>query len=369
MRSDRLKELRRLAEEICWFERLSGTEGNKKARKIIKGFLKEKGIPFKTENFEVEKNLPVSGVLRTDEKRYEVVPLIGSLWGEVSGELKVVRDLRNTKEDLRAKVVAVPVGGMRDSEKAKILRGKKASALLTFLEEADVHFSGTLNGVKFPAANVKKSTVKELEGKKVVLEIRTERKRIKGENIVVEFGRGPFICILAHYDTKPFVYGAVDNGLSVAFLLVLLADLFEYEDLPFRIRGVFTDCEELGLEGSRYHARETKNVMYAISIDGIGWKNPAVLYKDYHGENGRIINEKFFKHLNDMKVDIPFLESKTGSSDHVPFKEKGVETLFLSSNPFSLRHTILDDLYAVDWEVVKLWYEVISVFLRRIHRL
>ncbi|NPB08288.1 MAG: M28 family peptidase [Aquificae bacterium] len=369
MRSDRLKELRRLAEEICWLERLSGTEGNKKARRVIKAYLKEKGIPFRTESFEVEKTLPVSGVLRANGKKYEALPLIGSLWGEVSGELKVVRNLSESSQDLRGKVVAVPVGGMRDSEKAEILRGKKASALLTFLEEADVPFSGTLNGVKFPAASTKKSTVRELEGKRVILEIRTERKRIKGENIVVEFGRGPFVCLLAHYDTKPFVYGAVDNGLSVAFLLVLLADLFEYEDIPFRIRGVFTDCEEIGLEGSRYHARDTKNVMYAISIDGIGWKNPAVLYKDYHGENGRLINEKFFKHLNDMKVDIPFTESKTGSSDHVPFKEKGVETLFLSSNPFTLRHTPLDDVYAIDWEVVKLWYEVVSVFLRRIHRL
>ena len=369
MISDKIDEIKRICDFICWEERVSGSKGNKKVRNFIKKYLKENGFRFYTEKFEVNKVLPVRAEVRTEEKIYYGIPLVGSLWGEVSGTVKLVHDLGN--ENLKGKIVATPVGKLRDSEKAKILREKKASALITFLEELDLYYIGTIGEVKFPAINMKREDIKEIEGKEVVINIRTERKTIEGENIIVEFGRGPYVYLIAHYDTKPFVYGAIDNGLSVALLLVLIKDLRNYEDLPFRIRVLFTDCEEIGLEGSYYHVRNMniKNILYVINIDSIGWKNPAVLYKDCYGENGVRINEKFLKHVNDVKANIPFVESKTGSSDHVPFKEKGIETLFLSSNPFTFRHTELDDFYAIDWETVKMWYEIISHFIRRLHRL
>ncbi len=370
MRSEALKDLQNLCEGICWENRLSGTKGNRAIRKQIKEFLKENGIPFFTERFEITKVLPVSAVIKSEEKEYHGIPLIGSLWGETTGEVVVVKDWDKAKNlDLKGKIVASPIGGIRDSEKAKLLREKKAAALLTYLEEVNTNYSGTLGDAKFPAINVKKEVIEEIKGKEVILQIRTEKRNIECENVIVEFGRGPFVYLIAHYDTKPNVYGAIDNGLSVAFLLVLTKELFSYEDLPFRIRVLFTDAEELGLEGSTFHTKNLKNTVYAINLDSIGWKNPAVIYKDFYGENGERINEKFLKHILEMKEDIPFVESKTGVSDHVPFKEKGVETLFLSSNPFTFRHTELDDFYAIDWEVVKMWYDVVAYFVRKLHRL
>ncbi len=370
MRSETLKEIQRLCEEICWENRLSGTKGNKKVRRLIKNFLKENNIPFFTERFEITKVLPVSARIKKGKSVYGGIPLIGSLWGESSGEVVVVKDLEKIKEeDFTGKIVAIPVGGTRDEEKAKLLRKKRASALLTYMEELNVNFSGTLGETKFLAINVKREVLEDIKKQEVILQVRTEKKRIECENIVVEFGRGPFVYLIAHYDTKPFVYGAIDNGLSVAFLLVLVKELMDYEDLPFRIRVLFSDAEELGLEGSRFHTRGLKNTIYAINMDSIGWRNPAVIYRDYYGENGKRINEKFFRHVLEMKVDIPFVASKTGVSDHVPFKEKGVETLFLSSNPFTIRHTELDDYYAIDWEVVRMWYDVVAYFIRKLHRL
>ena len=370
MRSETLKEIQRLCEEICWENRLSGTRGNKKTRKLIKTFLKENNIPFFTEKFEITKLLPLNATLKVNGKTYEGIPLVGSLWGETAGEVVVIKDWKKAQEtELSGKIVATPLGGVRDEEKAKYLKEKKAAALITYLDELNLNFSGTIGDAKFLAVNLKREEVEELKNKEVILQVRTQKKKIECENIIVEFGRGPFVYLIAHYDTKPFVYGAIDNGLSVAFLLVLTKELIEYEDLPFRIRVLFADAEELGLEGSRYHTRELRNAIYAINLDSIGWKNPAVLYKDYYGENGKRINEKFFKHVLEMKVDIPFVASKTGASDHVPFKEKGVETLFLSSNPFTIRHTELDDYYAIDWEVVRMWYDVLAYFVRKLHRL
>lgn len=370
MRSEALKEIRKLCEHICWENRLSGSKGNKKVRKLIRNYLKENNIPFFSEKFEITKVIPLNAYLKHNGKSYEGLPLVGSLWGETAGEVTVIKDWKKLKNaEVAGKIVAIPVGGTRDEEKAKILRKKKASALLTYMEELNVNFSGTLGNAKFLAVNVKREVVEELEGKEVILQVRTEKRKIECENIIVEFGRGPFVYLIAHYDTKPFVYGAIDNGVSVAFLLTLIKELIEYEDLPFRIRVLFTDAEELGLEGSKYHTKNLKNTIYAINIDSIGWKNPAVLYEDFYGENGKRINEKFFKHILEMKVDIPFVASKTGASDHVPFKEKGVETLFLSSNPFTIRHTELDDYYAIDWDVVSMWYDVLAYFVRKLHRL
>ncbi|GAB6065940.1 M28 family metallopeptidase [Aquifex pyrophilus] len=367
MISEKIDEVRRVFEEICWKNRLSGSKGNKETRSFIKKYLKENGFKVYTESFSVSKTLPVSAVIKAEGKEYPAWPLVGSLWGEVSGEVKVLKELG--EEDIKGKIVAMPVGGMRDSEKARILRDKKASALITYMEELNVNFSGTIGDVKFFAVNTTREVVKEIEGKEVIIRIKTQKKEIKGENLYVEFGRGPIVCLVAHYDTKPFVYGAIDNGLSVSLLLVLAKELVKYEELPFRIRILFTDCEELGLEGSYRHAMNSKNILYVINLDSIGWKNPAVIYKDVKGYNGEIINEKFMKHVNDMKVNINFAESKTGASDHIPFKERGIETLFLSSNPFTIRHTHLDDYFAVDWDIVGMWYETISYFVRRIHRL
>jgi len=368
MRPLRIKELHRLSEELCWLERPSGSRGNAKARKLIEDFLKENRIPYRRESFTVEKRLPVKGSVRAEGETYEGRPLVGSLWAELKGEVVVLKKLVKDPS-LRGKIVALPAGGERDEDKAKTLRELKALALITYLEELNLPYSGTVGEARFPALSLPREAVKKIEGKEVFLQIHTRLKEVRCTNLVVEFGRGPYLVLLAHYDTKPFTYGAIDNCLSVVLLLLLIKDLVEFQELPLRVRALFTDCEELGLEGAKYHARRARNVLYAVSLDGLGWENPAVLYRDYYGANGAVINEKFYKHLLDMKVDIPFTESKTGVSDHAPFKEKGVETLFLSSNPFTFRHTDLDDYHAVNWEVVRLWYEVVSFFVRRIHRL
>jgi len=368
MRPLRIKELHGLSEELCWLKRLSGTREHAKARKVIEDFLRENRIPYRRESFTVEKRMPVKASVKDREGTYEALPLLGSAWAELKGELVVLKELKKDSS-LKGKVVALPVGGTREEDKAKVLKELGALALVSYLEELNLPYSGTVGEAHFPAVSLPRETVKKLEGKEVVLKTDARLREVRCTNLVVEFGRGPYLVLLAHYDAKPFTYGAVDNCVSAVLLLLLVKDLIEFQELPMRVRAVFTDCEELGLEGAKYHAKNSKNVLYAVSLDGLGWENPAVLYRDYYGANGAVVNEKFYKHLLDMKVDIPFTESKTGVSDHVPFKEKGVETLFLSSNPYTFRHTALDDYHAVNWEVVKLWYEVVSFFVRRIHRL
>ncbi|NPB06232.1 MAG: M28 family peptidase [Aquificae bacterium] len=363
MRPSKLKELQRLVEQLCWLERLSGTSSHRKALKVITSFLSEKGFKYRLEHFSCHKLIPVSGRLKANGKKLELLPFVGSPPVELKAELTT--DLSAVKD----KIALLPYGGKRDEEKAEELKRRGALAALSYLKSPGVPYAGTVGKTSFPFASGPRDELLALAGKTVELRIKSKEKEIKGTNVVVEFGRGPYLILLAHYDTKPFVCGAVDNCVSVALLLLLLEDLREFYELPMRVRAVFTDCEELGLEGARFHAGRSKNVLYAVNLDGLGGSHPAVIYRDYHGPNGPVVNEKFYRHLLETKTEIPFVESSTASSDHAPFKEKGVETLFLSSHPYPLRHTRLDDPHAVDWEAVKLWFELLAFFLRRLHRL
>ncbi len=364
MRSDLLEELKEVTHFLAERNRLSGSEGIKEVQAFVKNFIKKKlKIPFFEETFYVEKSLPVEGKVRAGNEELRAYPFIGSQWGEVEGMVV------DESEEVTGKIALAKVGGERESEKAKRLKERGAIAVIFYLEEVDSPYFGTLNGESLVALSMERDISRELLGKKVTLISRVRKTKITGRNIYFDIGKGPFLYIIAHIDSKPFVKGAIDNALSVALLLILAKELKNTYSFPHRIRFLITDCEEMGLEGAKHHVKNLKHTFYAVSVDSIGWINPAVLYKDHAGYNGERIMEKFYRHLKDLKIDIPFRESRRARSDHIPFKEKGVQTLFLTSNPFTLRHTFYDTYDAIDWDVVVMWFDVISSFLRRFHKL
>jgi len=363
MISEVIGELREITERIAQESRVSGSEGINRARKFVKEYVKGHGITPKEESFEVEKAFPMRSSLFTDTEEITVFPFVGSLGGE--RESVVVRE----EEDVEGKIALARVGGIRESEKAKQLMERGAVAAIFYLEEADSPFIGTLNGTPFMAVSMSREKALSLEGKKVRIVSKVIRKKVLGKNLYFDIGKGPFLYVISHLDTKPFVRGAIDNALSVALSLVIFREMAKSYQYPFRIRFLITDCEEIGLEGSRHHVKNLRFTDWAVNLDSVGWVNPAVIYRDSSGYNGEKIMDKFDRHLRDLKIDIPFREGKRGRSDHIPFKEKGVQTLFLSSNPFTLRHTFYDDVNAVDWDTAQMWFEVLISFLRRFHKL
>ncbi len=363
MRSELLEELQEITAFLSSRNRLSSSIGIRESQDYIRRFLRKIRIPFVEESFEVDKNLPIEATIKLNGTEIRAYPFVGSLWGD--RETEVVYE----NEDVRGKIALVKVGREREEEKVKKLKGKGAIGAIFYMEELKSPYIGNLNSETFMAVSVDRETAKALAGKKVRLISKVKRTKVRGKNIYFDIGKGPFIYITAHLDTKPFVYGALDNAVSVALLLVLAKEMKENYYFPFRLRFMITDGEELGLEGAKYHVQNLKHAYYIVNIDSIGWMNPAVIYKDAEGYNGERIMDKFYKHLNDLKIDIPFREGKRGRSDHIPFKKKGVEALFLSSNPFTLRHTFYDNYEAIDWSVVDMWYDVICSFLRRFHKL
>ncbi len=363
MRSELLEELKEITALLSERSRVSSTPAIRESQEFVRRFLRKHSIPFVEEGFEVEKGMPVEARIKVNGTELKAYPFVNSMWGE--REAEVVSE----EEDVRGKIALVKVGGEREEEKVRKLKERSAVGAIFYMEELNSPFIGNLNAESFLTVSVDRETALDLKGRTVRVISKVNRARIRGKNIYFDIGKGPFLYVTAHLDSKPFVCGAIDNAVSVALLLVLAKELKHSYHFPFRLRFMITDCEELGLEGARYHVRNLKHTYYVVNVDSIGWSNPAVIYRDAGGYNGERIMEKFYRHLKDLKVEIPFREGKRGRSDHIPFKEKGVEALFLSSNPFTVRHTFYDTYSSIDWDVVELWYEIISSFLRRFHKL
>ncbi len=368
MRIEVLKELKDLVGEICSYERSFYSSGIREARRIVRGFLKNNRIPFKEEGFKVSKSVPSKSYIYCGDKRIECI----SYGGSPSAEIEAVTISReNPDEDVEGKIVITEEGGTPTWKKAEIFAEKGAVGLITYIKGVDSFFVGNVRNSPIPVVNIKRSDVEHISGKEIKLVSRTSVKSAECRNIYFEVGKGPLIYMISHLDTKPFTEGAIDNGVSVALLLFIARELLRSEADTFcRIRFLITDCEEFGLEGSSYHVRNSlEHAYYAINLDSVGWHNASVIYKDSDGYNDEEIMDKFYRHISDLKIDIPFRESKTGVSDHIPFKRKGIKSLFLSSNPFSLRHTEMDNFGIIAWDKVEMWHDLLVSFIRRFDRL
>ncbi|MGC8852859.1 MAG: M28 family peptidase [Hydrogenobacter sp.] len=355
MRSETLEELKRLADEVLRLNRLSGSEGNTTAKRVIKKWLRSRGISYSEEFFYIERFMPIEARIEIDDTVIFGVPYIGSPSGVYEGYVK--------REPIEGDIALVRVS---EEEHHRI---NKAHACITYMANFNTYYYGSVSGKGIPFVNVKLEDAQRIEDAYVKLTVKTKKEKILCSNIVFELGKGPTIYLVAHMDTMPEVFGAVD-GVGFILLLFLADELKKNFRLPYRIRFLITDAKELGLEGSNYHvSKGLKHTYYCINLDAIGWHNPAVIYKDAEGYNGERIMEMFLKHLQGMRMDIPFVSTSHAKGDHIPFKRKGVQTLFLSSYPFIIRNTLYDSVEAIDWDMVIVWYELILSFLRRFHML
>lgn len=100
-----------------------------------------------------------------------------------------------------------------------------------------------------------------------------------GANVIVELpgtsNDNEIIEVTAHYDSV--VTGADDNGSGISLMLGMLS-LFRETKHERRLRFVFMDLEEQGMQGSEHHVKKIlsqidsqRKVVGAIVIDTIGW--------------------------------------------------------------------------------------------------
>ncbi len=360
MKNETFEELYDLAQNLLKENRLIGAEGHKRTKEVIISLLEAKNIPFHTEDFVVEKFIPRECKLSVGNQDIPCVAYLDSPSAEIKGFVK--------RNPLKGDIGLCSYRQERHMLKRALDENYKA--IVTYIENFNAHYYGYSNGAPIPVVNVKQDSLSVIEDAEAYIKVESTKKRIKCSNILFEIGRGPIVYITAHMDTKHEIFGAIDNGVGFLILPFLYEELRKNFNVPYRFRFMITDAKEVGLEGSWFHVNKgLKHVFYCINLDAIGWSNPAVIYSDSEGENGERIMNMFYNHIKDLKVDIDFKESKNASSDHIPFKKQGVQALFLSSYPFGLRHTLYDVIDAVNLDIVRMWFDVILSFLRRIHKL
>jgi aminopeptidase YwaD len=370
--SEELSAVIKIAEYISACERFPSSSHHRNTAELIEKVLKDFG-KAKKQKFRSEIVKPVEGIIKLPYHSAEIfgIPYTNSPVGKVKGEIVdcgfgtsyevLYRDLKN-------KIALVKEGKKPFREKEKLLFRKGVKGIVVYHPEVEEIYNGISTGL-LPVISIKRSQAADLLNKEVELIARTLRLKVKGKNLWIDFGRGNFtLTFIAHYDSKPNTKGTIDNALSVSLLLWLAKKVKEKEKtLTYKVRFLFTDMEEYGLVGAKKFVQglpiEELRSTYVVSVDTIGWYNPAVLTADASGKNDKKLLLIADRILNDLNIrhHFDFARGKSGRSDHIPFKEKGAKTLFLASNPFPFRHTVLDNPNAIVPKYVVLWMKFLKV--------
>ncbi len=136
---------------------------------------------------------------------------------------------------------------------------------------------------------------------------------VKAQNIVARFkgtNSSKSLLLMSHYDSAPHSksYGASDAGSGVVTILETLRAYFSSEEKPLNdIIILFTDAEELGLDGASLFVREhpwAKNVGLALNLEARGSSGPSNMIVETNGGNANLI-----KAFEEAEVEYPVATS------------------------------------------------------------
>ncbi|HYU15989.1 MAG TPA: M20/M25/M40 family metallo-hydrolase, partial [Candidatus Acidoferrum sp.] len=106
-------------------------------------------------------------------------------------------------------------------------------------------------------------------------------------------GRGPALLLASHHDSVTAGPGASDDGAAVAAMLETLRALRSGPPLANDIVFLFTDAEELGLDGARAFAAEhalAGRIGVALNFEARGSRGPVFMFQT-SGDNGWLIDQ------------------------------------------------------------------------------
>lgn len=161
---------------------------------------------------------------------------------------------------------------------------------------------------------------------------------------------GPVVIIGGHVDAVPDSPGANDNASGTATFLVLAEELAK-ADLPFELRVIGFGSEELGLLGSAAYVASLDEVEQAritgmINYDALGSGSLEIGGNFELASRGLDIADE---------IGVPAVlgfEPSGAASDHVSFRDAGIPAIFFFGSDFSLIHTPLDTIAAMDPEMM-----------------
>jgi hypothetical protein len=173
-----------------------------------------------------------------------------------------------------------------------------------------------------------------------------------------------WLVVGAHFDTVTASAGANDNATGVVAVLAAARAL---KDLPCRSRGilfVLFDQEEVGLLGSRAFAKQQQEAGTAIhaahTIDQVGWDSDGDRRFELELPTDALLAEY---EAGATAVGAKVIRTKTPSSDHMAFRELGIDAVgiteeYVNGDTTPYFHTPNDKLATVDFG-----YQAIAVRL------
>ena len=183
-----------------------------------------------------------------------------------------------------------------------------------------------------------------------------------------------FIIVCAHYDhlgqmgKKTYFPGANDNASGVAMMLSLARSLVESPLQHHNVLFIAFAGEEIGLVGSQFFVNQNilgvEQVSLVLNLDIMG-----------SGEEGiTVVNGSVFPYffdkltqLNQSLNSVPVVKvrGKAANSDHYPFSEKGIPSLFIYTMGSNKNyHDIYDGSEALSFDKFEALHYLMLRFLK-----
>ncbi len=368
-----------LLKEIS-FERLVGTEGEKKAQEIITKYLKNNNLSFYLEPFSLTGFEKGKASLRFNNKEINGYPNGGIGDVTLEGELFVLesdKQLNENPEIVKDKIVLInfPL----DIKNYETLSKNLPKAVIRFSPPDKLPYHPSFRqtffkeGTLLPVINITYEDAEKLSfASKVSITAHSLKKIVTAENIIIDIkgrdNRKDKIILCAHYDSVATSPGAADNGGGSAILYSIALYLKDF--MPRNnFRLIFFSGEELGLLGSIYHTlkhrKETNEIKLVVNIDVAG---------DRWGKNlAMVLGDDELFHLvqteaNYLGIDFNVKKS-IYSSDGMPFSAYSIPSVSLARHggrPSAYVHTAKDSIEYSSIEGLRDIYKLAKQLVTRI---
>lgn len=173
---------------------------------------------------------------------------------------------------------------------------------------------------------------------------------------------------LSNFNGNPTLHpGADDNASGVAFLLELEKEM-ELKKAHYNYLFLFTSGEEMGLLGAKHFLSSANfnrlKIKLVLNLDMIGRSNDNSKFMAYCTSGWTKPEKQELLNLDTEKL-LTFSESCPKISDHFPFHQKGVKTLFLTSGVHQDYHRPSDTFEKLDYKKMEKLYGLVMNYLRK----
>ncbi len=318
-------------------ERVAGTEGEKRAKKVIEKYIDSMGLSFEEETFELYVSKNLRGHIIAGGKRIEARPYGLTVPYEVKGRLVYFdhpEEALALSQDIKEKICLFAVSP--DHSYVKKLKDRGCRGFIVASPPSHKLYSRHLRqkaieeDAILPGASVLYDDAIKLlnmEGEEVSMKGEGKTEKVEATNIIVEVTGAitdtETVVVTGHYDTVPFSPGFSDNGGGVAIMVSLIRHF--KENSPDRtLKFAFFSGEEWGLCGSmsyvKAHSEDLENIMVGLNLDVAGCPVGRLV--------GQITGSESLLHTTQSIVKSRglFVDFKKGiySSDSIPFAMKNV---------------------------------------------